>query len=157
MNPPTAYTPPADPAARIREAEKFGQAILPDVSRTSPKESDLLLQAAGFEVDDAPNHPSTIQRDPYPAQTPEFHFYMRCGNPGNVYDTTSALPEEKAQLNVVANKHRRLSVRIPYDASLSSWLLHLTPVVRVGAGDFHSPYLKAWQCGYAARPSSSGG
>jgi farnesyl-diphosphate farnesyltransferase len=31
---PQAFRPPADPAPRIREAERFGQAILPDVSRT---------------------------------------------------------------------------------------------------------------------------
>jgi farnesyl-diphosphate farnesyltransferase len=34
MSTPQAFVPPADPAPRIREAERFGQAILPDVSRT---------------------------------------------------------------------------------------------------------------------------
>lgn len=34
MTSPKAFIPPADPAPRIREAERFAQAILPDVSRT---------------------------------------------------------------------------------------------------------------------------
>ena len=34
MHPPAPYIPSADPLPRIREAERFGHAILPDVSRT---------------------------------------------------------------------------------------------------------------------------
>lgn len=34
MTRPQAFVPAADPVERIREAERFGQAILPDVSRT---------------------------------------------------------------------------------------------------------------------------
>jgi len=77
MTAPLAYVPPSDAPARIREAERFGQAILPDVSRTFAISIRFL--------------PGTLGRAVLTA-------YLLCRIADTIEDDGSTPPERRAQL-----------------------------------------------------------
>ncbi len=77
MSTPLAYVPPVDTAARIREAEEFGQAILPDVSRTFAISIRFLPGTLGRAVRTA---------------------YLLCRIADTIEDDNSTAPETRADM-----------------------------------------------------------
>lgn len=77
MSTSLAFVPPADPAPRIREAERFGQAILPDVSRTFAISIRFL--------------PGTLGRAVLTA-------YLLCRIADTIEDDNSTAPAKRAEL-----------------------------------------------------------
>ncbi len=77
MNVASAYTPAADTPARIREAERFGHSILPDVSRTFAISIRFLPGTLGSAVLTA---------------------YLLCRIADTIEDDNSTAPETRAEL-----------------------------------------------------------